>query len=629
MLINISFHFDYFPLMVVAAIAWGTPILLTLLKLKKVPSVIVEIILGYFIGKFLLGSIDHESFRILEFFALTGFIFLMFLGGLEIDVDQIMASLPRKRLTYVHFIKNPLLVGIVFFFLSIILAYVGTLFLSNLIDIPHVWYFSLIMVTTSVGIVLPVLKDRGEIKNRYGQMIIIAAAIADILSIILFTFTAFIIKNGFQPELLYILGLFIIFFVFYSLGNKVKNVPVLKKLAFQLSHAASQIRIRGSILLIMLFVVIAQFIGEEAVLLGAFLIGLVLSTMLHRERSVMLLKLDGMGYGFFIPIFFIMVGIEFDPSAFLEFDQSLIWFLVFLLITLFVVKIIPAFLWRQLFGLKKAMAGGFLMSSRLSLIIAASAIGLEMGVITPGINASFVVMAILTCFISPVVFNWLSPGNILKGDKTIIIGASSTAVLLARRLIMHGKKSVIVENDKARADELKAKGLNCIEGDGCNAGLYEELNLHPSDFVIVETGSPETDHEICKLLRNELMHDNIITRSSTSDIELKLKYLGVETIDVIGVLATTIENLIIRPTTYHALVESFENFSVEEILITNKNVDGLQVKEVPFHKDAILMMVKRENSFYIPHGDTYFRTGDILHVFGTNNALQNTKEKVG
>jgi len=629
MLINISFHFDYFPLMVVAAIAWGTPVLLSLFKLKKVPSVIVEIILGFFIGKYLLGSIDHESFRILEFFALTGFVFLMFLSGLEIDVDQIMASLPRKRLTYVRFIKNPLLVGIVYFSLSIILAYVGALLLSNLIDIPHVWYFSLIMVTTSVGIVLPVLKDRGEIKNRYGQMIIIAAAIADILSIILFTFTAFIIKNGFQAELLYILGLFLIFFVFYSLGNKVKNVPLLKNLAFQLSHAASQIRIRGSILLIMLFVVIAQFIGEEAVLLGAFLIGLVLSTMLHRERSVMLLKLDGMGYGFFIPIFFIMVGIEFDPSALMEFDQSLIWFLVFLLITLFAVKFIPAFLWRRLFGLKKAMAGGFLMSSRLSLIIAASAIGLEMGVITPGINAGFIIMAVITCFISPVIFNWLAPGNILKSDKTIIIGGSSTAVLLARRLAMHGKKSVIVENDPVRAKELTAKGLYCIEGDGCNVDLYNKLSMNLSDFVIVETGSPDKNHEICILLRNELLHDNIITRSSTSDIELKLKYLGVETIDVIGALATTIENLILRPTTYHALVESFENFSVEEILIANKSVDGLQLKEVPFHKDAILMMVKRGNSFYIPHGDTYFRMGDVLHVFGTNTALQDTREKVG
>jgi Kef-type K+ transport system membrane component KefB len=629
MLLNISFHFDYFPLLVVAAIAWGTPILLSLFKLQKVPTVIVEIILGYFIGRFLLGSIDHESFRILEYFALTGFIFLMFLGGLEIDVDQILASLPRSRLTYVRFIKNPLLVGTAYFLLSIVLAIAGAYLLSTLINIPHIWYFSLIMVTTSVGIVLPVLKERGEIKNRYGQMIIIAAAIADILSIILFTFTAFIIKNGFQTELLYILGLFIIFVVFYMLGNRFKNIQFLKNLSFQLSHAASQIRIRGSILLIMLFVVIAQFIGEEAVLLGAFLIGLVLSTMLHRERSVMLLKLDGMGYGFFIPIFFIMVGVEFDPSALMEFDQSLIWFLVLLLITLFAVKFIPALLWRQLFGLKKAMAGGFLMSSRLSLIIAASAIGLEMGVITPGINASFIIMAIITCFISPVLFNWLSPENLLLGEKTYIVGGSSTGVLLARRLKMHGKKSIIIERDKARADDISAKGLQCIHGDGCDAALFRELKLHSLDFVIVETGSPEKNHEICKLLRNVLLHDNIITRSSTSAIEVKLKNLGVKTIDVIGVVATTIENLILRPTTYHALVESFENFSVEEILITNKEIDRLQVKEIPFHKDAILMMVKRDNSFFIPHGNTYFRTGDILHVFGTDTALQYTREKVG
>jgi len=551
MLLNISFHFDYFPLLVVAAIAWGTPILLTLFRLKKIPSVIVEIILGYFIGKFILGSIDHESFRILEFFALTGFIFLMFLSGLEIDVDQILASLPRKRLTYIRFIRNPLLVGIAYFLLSIILAYVGAFLLSKFISIPHLWYFSLIMVTTSVGIVVPVLKERGEIKNRYGQMIIIAAAVADIFSIILFTFTAFIIKNGFRAELLYILGLFFIFVVFYLLGNKVKNIPFLKRLEFQLSHAASQIRIRSSILLIMLFVVIAQFIGEEAVLLGAFLIGLVLSSMLHRERSVMLLKLDGMGYGFFIPIFFIMVGIEFDPSALKEFDQSLIWFLILLLITLFAVKFIPAFLWRQLFGLKKAMAGGFLMSSRLSLIIAASAIGLEMGVITPGINAGFIIMAIITCFGSPFVFNWLSPSGLLEGEKTIIVGGSSTSVLLARRLSMHGKKSIIIENNKTRADDILSKGLECIYGDGCNADLYRELQLHAADFVIVETGSPEKNHEICKLLRNVLLHDNIITRSSTSAIEVKLKNLGVKTIDVIGVLATTIESLILRPTTYH------------------------------------------------------------------------------
>ncbi len=628
MLLNISFHFDYFPLFVVAAIAWFTPILLSLLKLTKVPSVIVEIIIGYLVGKFVLGSFDHESFRILEFLALTGFIFLMFLSGLEIDVDRILASLPRKKLTYVRFINNPLLVGVLYFFLSIVISVIGTLLLSKLINIPNIWYFSLIMVTTSVGIVLPVLKDKGEIKNRYGQMIVVAAAVADIFSIILFTFTAFIIKNGFQAELLYILGLFGIFVVFYLLGSKLKDSPFLKKQAFKLSHASSQIRIRGAILMIMFFVVIAQVIGEEAVLLGAFLIGLVLSTMLHHDRSVMLLKLDGMGHGFFIPIFFIMVGIEFDPSALMEFDQSLIWFLILLLLSLFAVKFFPALLWRQLFGIKKAMAGGFLMSSRLSLIIAASAIGLEMGVITPGLNASFIIMAIITCFVSPVLFNWMSPTNILAGDKTIIIGGSSTGVLVARRMTMHGKKSIIIENNKARANEISEKGITCMEGDGSDAGLYKRLKLNASDFVVVDTGSAEKNHEICKLLRNVLMHDNIISRSDKSDVELRLKNLGVKTIDVIGVQATTIENLILRPTTYHALIESFENFSVEEILITNKTIDGLQLKEVPFHKDAILMMVKRDKSFFIPHGETYFRLGDILNVFGTDTALQNTREKL-
>ena len=135
--------------------------------------------------------------------------------------------------------------------------------LDQLIEIPNLWYFSLIMVTTSVAIVLPVLKDRGETGSRFGQMVIIAAAVADILSIILFTFTAFVIKNGFHYKLLYIFALFILFFIFYKLINKIKHIPAFKKLSYQLSTAASQIRIRGSILIILVFVVISQYIGKR------------------------------------------------------------------------------------------------------------------------------------------------------------------------------------------------------------------------------------------------------------------------------------------------------------------------------------------------------------------------------
>jgi len=628
LILNISFHFDYLPLMVVAALAWLIPMTLSLARLKKVPSVIVEIILGYFIGRYLLGSPEQESYRILEFLALTGFIFLMFMSGLEINVDQIIASFPRRKLTYSRFLKNPLLIGITFFIITLTLSYFGAVLLSSLVNFKNQWYFALVMVTTSVGIILPVLKNRGEISGRFGQMMIIAAAVADIFSIILFTFTAFIIKSGFKIEIVLILALFAIFFIFYRLGNRFVKAHLFKKIGFQLSHAASQLSIRGSMLLLLIFVVLSQYIGEEVILLGAFLSGLLLSVFLHKERSLLMIKLDGMGFGFFIPVFFIMVGAKFDPAALQEFDKSLVLFLVLLLITLFAVKVIPAFLWSRLFGYKKAVAGGFLMASRLSLIIAASSIGLELGIISPGINSCFIIMAVVTCLLSPVFYNYLNPGDIITGDKTIIIGGSSTSVLLARRLKIHGKAALIVEKNKERYKEMRSKGLDVVSGDGLDVEMYNKIKLSPVNYVVVETGDDKLNVKICELLRKELGHEKIISRAGNLAIEKTFKSLEVETIDATRVLATTIENLIVRPTTYHALVETFENFTVEEITITNKEVDGLQVKEIPFHKDAILMMVKRGNNFYIPHGDTYFRIGDTIHIFGTDSALEDTRRKL-
>ncbi len=628
MLLSLSFHFDYYPLLLVIAVAWLTPILLSLLKLRKIPSVIAEIFFGYLLGHFVLTNHSVGSFHILEFLALSGFIFLMFLSGLEIDGDQILASFPKKKVSLSHFVANPLLTGIAHFILAIFLAFFATLLLSYLIDIPHVWYFALIMGTTSVGIVLPVLKGRGEISTRFGQTTIIAAAIADIMSIILFTFTAFIIKNGFKFELLYILILFFMFYVFYRIGNRMKRITYLRKLAFQLSHAASQIRVRGTMLMILLFVVLSQYISEEVVLLGAFLSGLILSTLLHKERSVLMIKLDGMGYGFFIPIFFIMVGMQFDPAALLEFDQTLYGFLGLLLLTLFLIKIVPSFLWVRLFGMRKALSAGFLMSSRLSLIIAASAIGLQLGVITPGINASFILMAVFTCLLSPVVFNMINPVKLSEGEKTLIIGGSSTGVLLARRMNVHGKKVVIIEKEKERFLEIKNKGLFVVRGDGTHPLIYSQLNLMPENYVVVETGNDERNYKIVDFLRNELLHERIIMRACKMPCVEKLNRLGVETIDLHRVLSTAIENLILRPTTYHDLVESFENYSVEEIVITNRIVNGQQLKKVPFHSGAVLMMITRDKSSFIPHGETFLRLGDLLHVFGTPTALQEIRKQI-
>ena len=624
--LTISLHFDYFPLLVVLGLAWIIPMGLSILRIRKVPSVIVEIIMGYFAGRTILSTASPESINILEFLGLTGFIFLMFLSGLEIDMDQVTGSFPRKRINFTRLFKNPLLIAVVYFSMTVILSYSASLSLTQMININNCWYFSLIMVTTSVGIILPVVKTRGEAAGAYGQMIIITAAIADILSIIFFTFTAYTIKHGFRIEITFIIFLFALFYFLYRLGSRYRNLSFLKKITFQLSHAASQLSVRGTILLLLIFVVISEYISPEVILLGAFLSGILLSLFQHKGRSLLLVKLDGMAYGFFIPIFFVMVGVKFEPAALKEFQLTLIPFLLILLLLLFGIKLIPSFIFKKQFGTRKAVSAGFLLSSRLSLIIAASAIGLELGVISPGINASFIIMAVVTCFLGPVLYNSINPQDKQPADKTIIVGGSSKGVLLARRLNIHGKASVIVEIDKLRYKDLHSKGIKACFSDGLDPETYKSLKMADSNYVFVDTGSVEVNISICEMLKKEYHHEKIICMANKRGIEQKLRSLDVETIDVTRVMATTIENLIVRPTTYHALVESFENFSVEEIPITNSEIDGHQVREIAFHKDAILIMVKRGNNLFIPHGETYLKTGDILNILATDSALEHTRK---
>lgn len=626
MLLNITFDISFLPVLVVMALAWLVPMISSLARLDKVPTVILEIIAGYFLGKFLLNSIPPQDQDILDFLSLSGFIFLMFLSGLEINTDQIRSAIPRI-FTLKRFLNNPFILGFSIFVITLALSYLATIFTAWFVHIQNYWYFSLIMVTSSVGVILPVLKNRGDNNTRLGQMIIISAAIADILSIILFTFTAFIVEHGLKAEILYIVILFAAFFIFYRIGQQITRIKLFKKLIFNLSHAASQIKVRGTILIIMIFVVMGQYIGKEVVLLGAFMAGILLSIFTHKDRSLLLIKLDGMGFGFFIPIFFIMVGAQFDPAALLEFDNSLWVFLFILLVSLYLVKIIPSLLWARLFGFRKATAGGVLMASRLSLIIAASKIGLDLDIISPGINACFIIMAVVTCFLSPILYNQIYPPGRTIGDRIIIIGGSSTAVLLARRLKINEKKSLILEVRPERVREIKDKGLSVTQGDGLLIDTFKKIHLTPSDFVVVLTESEEKNLEICRLLRNNLQHENVVTQASSASLESKLNELEVEYLDKRRVIASTIENLIIRPSTYHALIESFESYSLEDMTITNKKLDGVPVKEIAFHKDGSLIIIKRDGDMLIPHGDTYLYLDDTVTVIGSETALYDFRMK--
>ncbi len=627
-ILNIPFDYDFLPLLLIIGAAWFVPVFINAIHVKRVPSVVLEILAGFIIAFFFKDIVTHENHRILDFFALFGFIFLMFMSGLEINTDQIISSLPVKRLKIKSTLYNPLYSGLIFFCIALALSFLSSLLLGKFIPISNFWYFSLIMVTTSVGIVIPVLKDRGETGTRYGQAIITAAVIADIISIILFTITAFILKSGFKVEILNIFFLFIAFIIAFRFGKHIVNKRQFKKFSFELGHAATQITIRGTLLIILIFIVISQLIGEEVVLLGAFLAGLLLSSFMHKDRSVLLLKLDGMGYGFFIPLFFIMVGFNFDPASLAEFDNGLWTILLFMLVVLYTIRLIPSLIWRKIFGTRRAIAGGILLTSQLSLIIAASQIGLSLEIITPGINACFIIVAVITCFISPVLFNSILPVRRVKKERIIIIGGSSTGVLLARRLKIHQKETVIIEHDYSRYKDIIDKGIKAAFLDATQPITYKTIDLKPNDYVVVLTGNPETNMIICEQLKHTLGHENIVTIASKSIIDKKLYNIDIQTLDINRTIASTIENLILRPIAYDALIESFKQFNIEEVTLNNPAYAGKQIKDIPFHPDGSIILLKQKGTFNVPKGNSFLRMKDELVIIGTDEALNDTRNKL-
>jgi Kef-type K+ transport system membrane component KefB/Trk K+ transport system NAD-binding subunit len=599
------------------------PLLVSSFGKGRIPSVILEIIIGIIIGKHFLNIITDEPY--IDFLANTGFVFLMFLSGLEIEADHLIATFPRKKINFSIAISNPLLTGIGIYIVNLSFAYIASIYLSDYFEINSPWYFSLMMTTASVGIIVPVLKNRGEVNDRFGQMIIIAAGVADVLSILLFSFTVSFIKNGVSLQAMMIFVPILLLIIAYLVGERISSFKVFNRLMHQLEHAASQIKVRGAILLFLLFVVVSQIIGVEIVL-GAFFAGLVLSVFIARQRSALLIKLDGMGYGFFIPIFFIIVGARLDLSSLTDI-QTALPLLGMLFLVFYAVKIIPALIWTKLFGWKKAVSGGVLITTTLGLIIAASEIGMEMDIITSTQNASLIIMAIITCFVSPLVYGQLTPKKSRKNYKTIIVGGSTTAVLLSRRIKLHGYNALIVEKNAERFNEIKRKGIEVVLSNGKESFAFSDINLMPENFVMVHTGNEAENISVIENLKNEYSHQRIISLAHSKSYNEKLKQMEVDIIDIPSVIAATIENLILRPSTYHAMVESFESFSVEEITITNNEIDGKQVKEIPFHKDGSLMLLRRKNEMYIPKGDTIFALGDIITVIGNEHALEDFRNK--
>jgi Kef-type K+ transport system membrane component KefB len=147
---------------------------------------------------------------------------------------------------------------------------------------------------------------------------------------------------------------------------------------------------------------------NSEMILGAFMAGIVVSLLSETEDSKLEKDLSEFGFSFFIPIFFILVGVGFDIGELTSSEEAL-WLVPILLVGAIIVKFIPVLTFRLTYSWKETFAAGSLLSARLSLIIAASLIALELEIITAAVNSAIILVAIITVTIAPLLFTYLMP----------------------------------------------------------------------------------------------------------------------------------------------------------------------------------------------------------------------------
>ena len=610
-------------LLIITGLAAIIPVLSNRLGKLGIPIVVYEILAGIIIGG--SGFKLIEPSPILTFLAEFGFAYLMFLSGLELDLDLLNPT----RLTKSNQNKwiQALPIGI-FIFLGTLLISFGTTTLlipTGLTKNPLL--LGLILSTTSLGVVVPVLKERELINKSYGQYLLVASSIADFASLILLTIFIAVLSSGLTLDLLLIPALLLIFILAARLSLRASRGSRLQQVLDNLSSATSQIRIRGAFALMVAWVVLAEAFGVE-VILGAFLAGAIASLISGKQDETSKDKLDAIGYGFFIPIFFIMVGVRFNLQAVFASTAGLI-LLFWLIVIAFIVKIVPALLLRFQFNWRQSISGGMLLSSRLSLIIAASSIALGMGLISETVNSDIILLAIITCTVAPFLFNRIYPRDEQNTRKGIIIaGQDQLTEYLIEKLKPGNEPIYVICQDHSRVGALRNLGAGIVDRCDDFDHALEEAGAGQARVLIDLTANSDETREICQLGKQKYDIPLIVSRISDVDLIPDLKKLGIMVVQPELATAMALEGAIRYPTAFDVLIHQAEDIDVTEIRVSNPQFTGRRLGEIRLPGDVLILSLKRENTVMIPHGETVLQPNDRLGLIGSPHAIEEASARL-
>jgi Kef-type K+ transport system membrane component KefB len=372
-------------LLIVGAVAVAVPLLLGLFPAVKVPPVVLEILGGVLVGPAVLGWVHLDvAVRVTSDLGLG---FLLFMAGYEINLrrfDRRVLSLVGRA-----FVLSAALAVLV----AYVLQFGGQVKDGLLVGIT--------LMSTAVGVLVPILKDASQADTSFGHLIMAAGSLAELAPLVLLS-VFFSASSANPPVELGLLAAFIGFTaVVVVVTQRVRSWGPLRDVVHRLESTTSQLRVRLAITFALAFAVAAEHFGL-ATILGAFLAGVILRRTDESPASQeqFQTKLEAIGFGFLIPVFFVSTGVSLDISALFSSTRAMVLVPVFL-VALLVVRGVPAVLYVRAVGRTRASAAGFMQATSLTFIVVATVIGVETGHQRPSTAVALVVAGLLSVIIYP------------------------------------------------------------------------------------------------------------------------------------------------------------------------------------------------------------------------------------
>ena len=591
-------------LFLVVLLALVIPIFMARFQISNVPTAVAEIIVGIIMGSsgFNLITSTHD----LTFLSDLGVILLMFLSGMEIDFDLLQRKNNPKGKSQAGKTVDPLKTAITAFIGIVIMAFVLAYVLRLTGLFSEVMLAAIILMTVALGVVIATLKEKDILGRPIGQTILLTAVLGEVIPLLLLTIYASI--NGGNAEQLWLIILLFVAAIFLLRRFKQPYLWFAK-----ITKSTTQLDIRLAFFLIFALVTVAETVGAENIL-GAFLAGMVMKLLEPSEATKD--KLTSIGYGFFIPIFFIMTGVGLNLRSLFAHPSSLM-LLPVLVIFLFIAKVPVLLTYVRYFQKKNAFAGGFLTATTITIVLPTLQVARKLHAITSTQSDAFILAAVIVCILSPIVFNSnfvLLPEDKIK-EKVAIVGANAVTVPVAHDLHANWYSVKMFTDKKNQYKTYDSRVENLTFLPNLDEETLEKDGVFDGDIVVAANRADEDNIKIARMAKEKGVN-RVIARLSEVDSKTLTEFneKGIEVFNSTNVHAALMRAMIESPTVYRIMTDT-KNI-LYSVKVKNTHYTGRQLMDLEFIDQITVSRIKRGDEWLIPRGATVIEPGDILVFSG-------------